>query len=87
MKPFSVAVVVAVMVVVVCVHQSSALPLSDVEEQQEMMMESPANEHEEMALNPWEMPHSRQKRRTKCRFCCGCCGDPGVCGTCCKKRF
>ncbi|XP_053737497.1 hepcidin-like [Synchiropus splendidus] len=85
MKTFSVAVVVAVMVVVVCVHHSSALPSSEVEEQQEMMMESPAEEQEQMALHLWEMPHSREKRGIKCRFCCGCCSSGG-CGVCCRKR-
>ncbi|XP_053737498.1 hepcidin-like [Synchiropus splendidus] len=85
MKNFGIVVCVAVVLVVICRRQSSAAPLTEVEEQQEMMMESPAEEQEQMALHLWEMPHSREKRGIKCRFCCGCCSSGG-CGVCCRKR-
>ncbi|CAK6954252.1 hepcidin-like [Scomber scombrus] len=84
MKTFSVAVAVAVMLTFICIQKSFAA-VSEVQVQEEVMSnDSPVAAHEETSVESWMMPHnSRQKRRPKCRFCCGCCRR-GVCGLCCK---
>ncbi|XP_029360306.1 hepcidin-like [Echeneis naucrates] len=83
MKTFRVAVAVAVVLTFICVQESSAT-VSEVEELEEAaMMDNPAVEYQETPVDSWMMPHNRQKRGIKCRFCCNCC-IPGMCGLCCK---
>ncbi|XP_029306823.1 hepcidin-like [Cottoperca gobio] len=85
MKTFSVAVAVAVMLTFICIQESSAVPVTEVQELEEPMSnDSPVTEHEETSVDSWKMPYNnRQKRGVKCKFCCGCC-TPGVCGLCCR---
>nr|AHF46363.1 hepcidin [Amatitlania nigrofasciata] len=85
MKTFSVAVAVAVLLTFICLHESSAVPLTEEQELEEpMSIEYPAAAHEEASVDTWKMLYnSRQKRGIKCRFCCGCC-TAGVCGLCCR---
>ncbi|XP_029307315.1 hepcidin-like [Cottoperca gobio] len=85
MKTFSVAVAVAVVLTLICIQESSAVPVTEVQELEEPMSnDSPVTEHEETSVDSWKMPYNnRQKRGVKCKFCCGCC-TPGVCGLCCR---
>ncbi|XP_056300352.1 hepcidin-like [Pseudoliparis swirei] len=82
MKMFSVAVAVAIVLTFICIQQSSAVPAAEVQEPGEpMSVSNPAADHEETALDSWKMPYNnREKRGTKCKFCC----SSGVCGLCCK---
>ncbi|XP_053287810.1 hepcidin-like [Pleuronectes platessa] len=83
MKTFSVAVTVAVVLVFICIQQSSAT-FPEVQELEEPVSnDNAAAEHQETSVDSWMMPYNRQKRSFKCKFCCGCC-RPGVCGFCCK---
>ncbi|KAM6995645.1 hepcidin-like [Tautogolabrus adspersus] len=85
MKTFSVAVVVAIMLAFICIQESFAVPLTEVQELEEQMSnDNPAAGHPEISEDSWMMPYNnRQKRAFKCKVCCGCC-RPGVCGLCCK---
>ncbi|KAL3981011.1 POU domain transcription factor, class 3 [Sarotherodon galilaeus] len=86
MKTFRVAVAVAVVLTFICVQQSSAVPVTEQEQELEepMSMDYPAAAHEEASVDSWKMLYnSRHKRGIKCRFCCGCC-TPGICGVCCR---
>ncbi|KAM6994668.1 hepcidin-like [Tautogolabrus adspersus] len=85
MKTFSVAVVVAVIFTFICIQESSAVPVTELQEVEEAISnDHPAAEHEETSVESWMMPYNnRQKRAFKCKVCCGCC-QPGVCGLCCK---
>uniref|UniRef100_A0A8C6WIL2 Hepcidin n=1 Tax=Neogobius melanostomus TaxID=47308 RepID=A0A8C6WIL2_9GOBI len=87
MKTLRVAAVVAVLFAFVWIHQSSALPQSQMAE-----MEEPGDidipvelKAEEVSVDAMTSPYyrSREKRGIKCKFCCGCC-SPGVCGVCCR---
>ncbi|XP_060937175.1 hepcidin-like [Limanda limanda] len=83
MKTFSVAVTVAVLLVFICIQQSSAT-FPEVQELEEAVSnDNAAAEHQETSVDSWMMPYNRQKRSFKCKFCCGCC-RAGVCGLCCK---
>ncbi|CAB1458994.1 unnamed protein product [Pleuronectes platessa] len=83
MKTFSVAVTVAVVLVFICIQQSSAT-FPEVQELEEPVSnDNAAAEHQETSVDSWMMPYNRQKRSFKCKFCCGCC-RAGVCGLCCK---
>ncbi|KAJ4931089.1 hypothetical protein JOQ06_025388 [Pogonophryne albipinna] len=85
MKTFWVAVAVAVVLTCICMEESSAVPVTEVQELEEPMSnESPVTEHEEASEDSWKMPYYvREKRGIKCKFCCNCCRR-GVCGLCCK---
>ncbi|XP_054477718.1 hepcidin-like [Anoplopoma fimbria] len=85
MKTFSVAVAVAIVLTFICIQQSSAVPVTVVQELEEpMSIDNPVAEHEETSVDSWQMPYNnREKRGIKCKFCCGCC-RPGVCGLCCR---
>ncbi|XP_008283268.1 hepcidin-1 isoform X2 [Stegastes partitus] len=88
MKTFSVAVAVAVMLTFICIQESSAVPLSEVEElEEEMSTDNPDATQEETSVETWMMPFNiRENGYTgpiRCRYCCGCCAL-GVCGICCK---
>ncbi|XP_045898296.1 hepcidin-like [Micropterus dolomieu] len=85
MKTLSVAVAVAVVLAFICLPESSAVPVTEVQELEEPMSnDNLAAAHEDMSVESWKMPYNnRQKRGIKCRFCCGCC-TPGVCGVCCR---
>ncbi|XP_053287811.1 hepcidin-like [Pleuronectes platessa] len=83
MKTFSVAVTVAVVLVFICIQQSSAT-FPEVQELEEPVSnDNAAAEHQETSVDSWMMPYNRQKRSFKCKFCCDCC-RAGVCGLCCK---
>ncbi|XP_029307307.1 hepcidin-like [Cottoperca gobio] len=84
MKTFSVAVAVAVVLTFICIQESSAVPVTEVQELEEPMSnDSPVTEHEETSVDSWKMPYNnRQKRGADCEFCCGCCDFSG-CGLCC----
>nr|AAU00798.1 hepcidin 5 precursor [Acanthopagrus schlegelii] len=85
MKTFSVAVAVAVVLTFICIQESSAVPVTEVQELEEPMSnDNPVAAHEETSVDSWKMPYdSRHNRAIKCKFCCGCC-IPGVCGLCCR---
>ncbi|XP_034554020.1 hepcidin-like [Notolabrus celidotus] len=85
MKTLRVAVVVAVVLTFICIQESSAVPVTEVQELEDTSShENPIAEHAETSVESWMMPYnSRQKRSRKCKICCGCC-TPGVCGLCCK---
>ncbi|XP_029694675.1 hepcidin-like isoform X3 [Takifugu rubripes] len=85
MKTFSVAVVAAVLLALICLQESSALPLSELEDVEVPVMDdNGAAVYEEMPVDSWKMPYTnRHKRSPKhCKFCCNCCGMSG-CGVCC----
>ncbi|CAL1610611.1 unnamed protein product [Knipowitschia caucasica] len=86
MKTLSVAAAVAVLVAFVWIQEScgqAPAQTAHMEEQdQDTAAELGAEEGpEELMASPYY-----ESRRRKCRFCCGCC-EPGVCRTCCTKRF
>ncbi|XP_047197018.1 hepcidin-like [Hippoglossus stenolepis] len=83
MKTFSVAVTVAVVLVFICIQQSSATFHQVQELEEAVSNDNAAAEHQETSVDLWMMPYNRQKRGFKCKFCCGCC-RPGVCGLCCR---
>ncbi|XP_034554067.1 hepcidin-like [Notolabrus celidotus] len=87
MKTLRVAVVVAVVLTFICIQESSAVPVTEVQLEEPNNNDSPVaehSEHPEASVDAWMMPYnSRQKRSGKCKICCGCC-TPGVCGLCCK---
>ncbi|XP_051261698.1 hepcidin [Dicentrarchus labrax] len=84
MKTFSVAVAVAVVLAFICLQESSAVPVTEVQELEEPM----SNEYQEMPVESWKMPYNnRHKRHSSpggCRFCCGCCPNMSGCGVCCR---
>ncbi|XP_070822467.1 hepcidin-like [Chaetodon trifascialis] len=84
MKTFSVAVAVAVVLTFICLQQSSAVPVSEVEELEEPM----SLEHLEIPVELWTMPYSSRMKRhsspARCKFCCGCCPNMHGCGVCCR---
>uniref|UniRef100_A0A8C9XFH5 Hepcidin n=1 Tax=Sander lucioperca TaxID=283035 RepID=A0A8C9XFH5_SANLU len=84
MKTFSVAVAVAVVLTFICIQQSSAVPVTEVQELEEpMTTENPIAEYEATSVDSWKMPYNnRHKRELKCRACCSCC--PPFCGVCCS---
>ncbi|TWW79603.1 Hepcidin Precursor [Takifugu flavidus] len=87
MKTFSVAVVAAVLLALICLQESSALPLSEVEDGGVPVMDdNGAAVYEEMPVDSWQMPYTNiyKRRPQRCRFCCNCC--PGIqgCGVCCR---
>nr|AEM60416.1 hepcidin isoform 6 [Oplegnathus fasciatus] len=85
MKTCSVAVAVAVVLTFICLQESSAVSVTEVQELEEPMSnDNPVAAHEEMSEESWKMPYNnRQKRGITCRFCCGCCRRD-VCGPCCR---
>uniref|UniRef100_UPI0037E88CCB hepcidin-like n=1 Tax=Semicossyphus pulcher TaxID=241346 RepID=UPI0037E88CCB len=84
MKTFSVAVVVAAVLTFICIQESSAVPVTEVQELEEpMSSDNPVAEQEETSEDSWKMPYNRQKRGIDCRICCNCC-KPDVCGLCCR---
>nr|ACD80120.1 hepcidin precursor type I [Sebastes schlegelii]ACD80122.1 hepcidin precursor type I [Sebastes schlegelii] len=88
MKTFSVAVAVAVVLAVICIQESSAVPATKVQELEEPMSnDNPvAADHEETSVDSLKMLYNnREKRDLKCSFCCNCCITG--CGVCCSKRF
>ncbi|XP_074540167.1 hepcidin-like [Halichoeres trimaculatus] len=82
MKTFRVAVVVAVVLTFMLIQESSAVPHTEVQEPEGMMIiDNPVAEDPKTSWGSWTMPYnSRQKRGTKCKFCC----RSGGCGLCCK---
>ncbi|TWW79601.1 Hepcidin Precursor [Takifugu flavidus] len=87
MKTFSVAVVAAVLLALICLQESSALPLSEVEDVEVPVMDdNGAAVYEEMPVDSWKMPYTNRHKRSpkRCRFCCNCCPRMVGCGTCCK---
>ncbi|XP_073340862.1 hepcidin-like [Pagrus major] len=94
MKTFSVAVAVAVVLTFICLQESSAVSVTEVQEPEKPMSNgSPVAAYEEMSEESWKMPYNnrhkrspagRNKRRRRCRFCCDCCPNRSGCGTCCK---
>ncbi|XP_059194833.1 hepcidin-like [Centropristis striata] len=86
MKTFSVAVAVAVMLAFICVQESSAVPITGVQEPEELMSnDNPAAEQEEMT-EEWKMPlNFRQKRSRgmKCTPYCYPTRDGVMCGVRC----
>uniref|UniRef100_A0A3Q4BQH2 Hepcidin n=1 Tax=Mola mola TaxID=94237 RepID=A0A3Q4BQH2_MOLML len=84
MKTFSVAVAVAVVLTFICVQQSSALPLTDLQLGEPLRFDSTAAEHEEKLVDSGKCLHTLHRRGEKdCRFCCGCCPNMKGCGHCC----
>ncbi|XP_070767430.1 hepcidin-like [Enoplosus armatus] len=85
MKTFSVAVAVAVVLTFICLQESSAVPVTEMQELEEPMSnDNPVAAQDETSVDSWQMPYNnREKRGIKCRFCCGCC-TPGICGVCCR---
>ncbi|XP_056902205.1 hepcidin-like [Takifugu flavidus] len=86
MKTFSVAVVAAVLLALICLQESSALPLSEVEDVEVPVMDdNGAAAYEEMPVDSWKMPYTnmRHHRPARCRFCCRCCPGMQGCGICC----
>ncbi|XP_017268630.1 hepcidin-like [Kryptolebias marmoratus] len=80
MKSFSVAVAVAVMLTFICLQESSAAPLTEVQENLvsfDTQAAAPVKPHVDL----WEkLLSNRQKRST---VYCGRCCDAGVCRKCC----
>ncbi|XP_062277955.1 hepcidin-like [Scomber scombrus] len=76
MKTFSVAVAVAVVLTFICIQESSAVPVTEVEK-------LPFNAIPGNA--PWLIPeeYKPKKKESACRLCCGCCEMSG-CGVCCR---
>ncbi|KAL7392836.1 hypothetical protein ABVT39_002393 [Epinephelus coioides] len=88
MKTFSVAVAVAIVLAFICTQESSALPVTGVEELVELVSsDDPVADHQELPVELGEMPFNiegeQQSGAIKCRFCCSCCAF-GFCGMCCK---
>ncbi|KAM7383099.1 hypothetical protein PAMP_002781 [Pampus punctatissimus] len=88
MKAFSIAVAVTLVLAFICILESSAVPFTTVQEQEEAgSNDTPVAAHQEMSMESWMMPnHSRPKRQSHislCRWCCKCCKNKG-CGFCCK---
>ncbi|KAM6936455.1 hepcidin-like isoform 2-T2 [Lycodopsis pacificus] len=87
MKTFSVAVAVAVVLTFICIQQSSAVPITEVQELEEpMSIDNPVGEHEETSVDSWKMPYNiREKRGIKyecdCSDCCSSCSSH--CANCC----
>ncbi|KAM6935735.1 hepcidin-like [Lycodopsis pacificus] len=87
MKTFSVAVAVAVVLTFICIQQSSAVPITEVQELEEpMSIDNPVGEHEETSVDSWKMPYNiREKRgmmgKCRCSHCCSSCSSR--CSTCC----
>ncbi|TWW79602.1 Hepcidin Precursor [Takifugu flavidus] len=88
MKTFSVAVVAAVLLALICLQESSALPLSEVEDVEVPVMDdNGAAVYEEMPVDSWKMPYTNRHKRSpkRCKFCCNCCpGMRGCGGVCCR---
>ncbi|XP_075868978.1 hepcidin-like isoform X2 [Nelusetta ayraudi] len=92
MKTFSVAVAVAVVLTIICIQESSAVPLSEVAEfDVPVYVDTPAAEaaaavNEESSVDSWKMPYSSRSKRSPaaCRMCCGCCPNMSGCGVCCR---
>ncbi|KAK9513362.1 hypothetical protein VZT92_026899 [Zoarces viviparus] len=88
MKTFSVAVAVAVVLTFICIQQSSAVPITEVQELEEpMSIDDPVAEHEETSVDSWKMPYNnREKRGTqgkcRCSHCCSSCSSS--CKNCCR---
>uniref|UniRef100_A0A3Q3WXJ3 Hepcidin 2 n=1 Tax=Mola mola TaxID=94237 RepID=A0A3Q3WXJ3_MOLML len=85
MKTFSVAVAVAVVLTFICVQQSSALPLTDLQLGEPLRFDSTAAEHEEKLVDSGKMLiySGKMPKPGSCRFCCGCCPNMKGCGHCC----
>lgn len=84
MKMFSVAVAVAVALTFIWIQESSAVPVTEVQDLEEPVgNDKPDAAHEETSLNSRMMPYAREKRSIECRLCCSCC-DPISCGICCE---
>nr|BAH03286.1 hepcidin antimicrobial peptide 2 [Pagrus auriga]BAH03290.1 hepcidin antimicrobial peptide 2 [Pagrus auriga] len=93
MKTFSVAVAVAVVLTFICLQESSADSVTEVQELEEpMSIGSPVAAYEEMPEESWKMPYAsrsssdRRRRRWRCRTCCRCCPRMKGCGICCRRR-
>uniref|UniRef100_A0A674MRJ1 Hepcidin-like n=1 Tax=Takifugu rubripes TaxID=31033 RepID=A0A674MRJ1_TAKRU len=70
----------------ICLQESSALPLSELEDVEVPVMDdNGAAVYEEMPVDSWKMPytHMRHHRPARCRFCCRCCPGMQGCGICC----
>ncbi|XP_019946790.1 hepcidin [Paralichthys olivaceus] len=80
MKTFSAAVTVAVVLVFICIQQSSATSPEVQELEEAVSSDNAAAEHQEQSADSWMMPQNRQKRDVKCGFCC----KDGGCGVCCN---
>nr|ABY84844.1 hepcidin [Lycodichthys dearborni]ABY84845.1 hepcidin [Lycodichthys dearborni] len=64
MKAFSVAVAVAVVLTFICIQQSSAVPITEVQEREDPMSNDDPAEHGEMPEESQQVPiNIRQKRQ------------------------
>ncbi|KAM4581389.1 hepcidin-1 [Odontesthes bonariensis] len=89
MKAFSIAVAVTLVLAFICILESSAIPLTGVQELEEAgSNDTPVAVHQETPMESWMMPsHFRQKRQSHlslCSLCCNCCKSYKGCGFCCK---
>eukprot|EP00066_Takifugu_rubripes_P011123 XP_003979569.1 PREDICTED: hepcidin-like [Takifugu rubripes] len=89
MKTFSVAVVAAVLLALICLQESSALPLSEVEDVEVPVMDDNGAVvplYEEMPVDSWTMPYTNRPKQSPkhCRLCCRCCPGMRGCGICCR---
>ncbi|KAJ7985336.1 hypothetical protein DPEC_G00351010 [Dallia pectoralis] len=87
MQGFSVAVMVAVVLVCICINESTAVPFTEVRPEEVENVPSTVGElqqHDGKSLD-WS-EHLRVKRQSHlslCRYCCKCCRNKG-CGFCCR---
>ncbi|KAM7382509.1 hypothetical protein PAMP_002236 [Pampus punctatissimus] len=81
MKTFSVAVAVAVVLTFICIQESSAVPVTEVQEVEMMIDGSPVTG--EVQMDSWMKP---QGDRLKRALYCGRCCDNGVCRRCCYAK-
>uniref|UniRef100_A0A671WFP8 Hepcidin n=1 Tax=Sparus aurata TaxID=8175 RepID=A0A671WFP8_SPAAU len=89
MKSFSVAVAVVIVFTLICLQESSAVPVTEVPELEgDISSDDAAASYEETSVETWMMPFDiRQKPQSgliRCSYCCDCCAL-GVCGMCCKR--
>ncbi|XP_030639080.1 hepcidin-like [Chanos chanos] len=75
MKYISVCLAATVIIAYLCILETSALPLAEVDEpsNNEVLPEM------ELTETSQEQPSSR-----RCRFCCKCCPSMRGCGICCR---
>ncbi|XP_077432526.1 hepcidin-1 [Vanacampus margaritifer] len=90
MKAFSIAVAVTLVLAFICIPESSALPVDEVQQQMAEARggDTPvAGQPDVAGEEPWTAHHARHKRQSNlslCRWCCNCCRSYKGCGFCCK---
>ncbi|KAK9513364.1 hypothetical protein VZT92_026902 [Zoarces viviparus] len=70
MKTFSVAVAVAVVLTFICIQQSSAVPITEVQELEEPMSIDDPAEHAEMPEESQQVPINIRQKRQICNPYC-----------------